>query len=736
MDAIINSNTIKNIREWCLPLVLPGLFYPLAQYLNGYSVLNNTILTVYDLKLAVFSAALVLFGFRVLPGFLLFLTVMFVVGPQNERVDALCLIIASTLSYAAYRKFTGRRSCVSFGRIKISFNRLVWLCGYNVLLYLVFSKLFAMFVAHGQRPDVDNIPALSLGMLVRIQGIINGCLTGIPLFYKIYRIIRRPSFLLTFLRAIAEQCKGNIGVYGVASWCILLFFLMFFLTSPDNLDVFFSIYSLILLFPLMLWGAIKIGHLFTMLVWTIVLIILGKHNDSYIASDVNFMLHQALVSTLIFVFSLPIVIMGVLAKFTRQRFNQALLLGLTDPMTGMANLRALKTELFTTERATVCLIQIPELELFSRRYGFHFRARYQKILAEHLRRHLVKSEKVYYHAGYDLLIRLENSTWERLCDLYQAANSFRLFYNNHRLGFRSGLGYCLINDLSDDIYQLVGKLGMVAGLSLTNGRPENLEAQHSRILGNHIVDKTEIRTALQNALDNNAFVLMAQPIVSTHGEAPYHEILIRMLNERGEFIPPNSFLPVAHDAGLAPDIDLWVIENTLKFMRNHPQHCFSINLAPVTVCRSNIVMKITQLLHDYAVEPQRIIFEITEADTLSDKEQTVETLRLIRQLGCRVAIDDFGTGFASHARLMNIEADILKIDGSFIRRITESEISYYIVESFCRVAEMKKMQVVAEFVENATIQACLEKMNVGWLQGYHIGKPTPLFTLESQGASS
>ena len=82
---------------------------------------------------------------------------------------------------------------------------------------------------------------------------------------------------------------------------------------------------------------------------------------------------------------------------------------------------------------------------------------------------------------------------------------------------------------------------MVAGLSLTNGRPENLEAQHSRILGNHIVDKTEIRTALQNALDNNAFVLMAQPIVSTHGEAPYHEILIRMLNERGRIYSTEQF---------------------------------------------------------------------------------------------------------------------------------------------------------------------------------------------------
>lgn len=97
------------------------------------------------------------------------------------------------------------------------------------------------------------------------------------------------------------------------------------------------------------------------------------------------------------------------------------------------------------------------------------------------------------------------------------------------------------------------------------------------MLGNHIVDKTDIRTALQNALDNNAFVLMAQPIVSTRGEEHYHEILIRMLNDKGEFISPNSFLPVAHDAGLAPEIDLWVIENTLKAMCHHPQRCFSIN---------------------------------------------------------------------------------------------------------------------------------------------------------------
>lgn len=265
---------------------------------------------------------------------------------------------------------------------------------------------------------------------------------------------------------------------------------------------------------------------------------------------------------------------------------------------------------------------------------------------------------------------------------------------------------------------------------MINGRPESLESQHSRWFGNPTADTTDIRAALLHALDHNTFVLLAQPIVSTRGEEPYHEILIRMHNESGEFISPDHFLSVARDTGLAPDIDLWVIENTLEYMRYHPLSCFSINLAPVTLCCSGLVAKIAELLREYMVIPQRIIFEITEADTLSDKEQTVEALRSLRQLGCRIAIDDFGAGFASYERLMSIEADILKIDGSFVRGITKCRISHYIIESFCQVAAMKDMQVVAEFVENAEIQMCLEQMNIGWLQGYHIGKPKPLLTLE------
>lgn len=270
---------------------------------------------------------------------------------------------------------------------------------------------------------------------------------------------------------------------------------------------------------------------------------------------------------------------------------------------------------------------------------------------------------------------------------------------------------------------------MICSSSLVTGTPENLKAQSSRELETTLEDTTNIRILLQKSLDNDSFVLMAQPIVSTHSGERYHEILLRMLDDQGNFIPPNTFLPVANAAGLATEIDMWVIRHTLKTMRQHPERSYAINLAPITVCRSEFIFNVRKLFAAYQIEPQRVIFEITETELLSDLKQSTETIRLLRELGCRVAIDDFGTGFASHARLMSIDADILKVDGSFIRRINESDISHYIVESFCHVAKMKGMQVVAEYVENAEIQSSLERMRVDWLQGYHVGKPVPLLTL-------
>ncbi|PVM31720.1 sensor domain-containing phosphodiesterase, partial [Salmonella enterica subsp. enterica serovar Rubislaw] len=114
----------------------------------------------------------------------------------------------------------------------------------------------------------------------------------------------------------------------------------------------------------------------------------------------------------------------------------------------------------------------------------------------------------------------------------------------------------------------------------------------------------------------------------------------------------------------------------------------------------------------------------------TNAEQAQLTLGQLQQFGCQIAIDDFGTGYASYARLKNVNADILKIDGSFIRNIVSNSLDYQIVASICHLARMKKMQVVAEYVESEEIRSVVLSLGIDYLQGYLIGEPQLLSEIQ------
>jgi EAL domain-containing protein (putative c-di-GMP-specific phosphodiesterase class I) len=100
-----------------------------------------------------------------------------------------------------------------------------------------------------------------------------------------------------------------------------------------------------------------------------------------------------------------------------------------------------------------------------------------------------------------------------------------------------------------------------------------------------------------------------------------------------------------------------------------------------------------------------------------------------------VAIDDFGTGYASYARLKTLNVDMLKIDGSFIRNMLNNSLDYQIIESICMVARLKRMQIVAESVENEETASALRKLGVDYLQGVAIGEALPLQDLATSALS-
>ncbi|MFA3820364.1 EAL domain-containing protein, partial [Escherichia marmotae] len=125
----------------------------------------------------------------------------------------------------------------------------------------------------------------------------------------------------------------------------------------------------------------------------------------------------------------------------------------------------------------------------------------------------------------------------------------------------------------------------------------------------------------------------------------------------------------------------------------------------------------------YQIEAWQLIFEVTESNILTNVKQAQNTLQHLQELGCQIAIDDFGTGYASYARLKNVNANLLKIDGSFIRNIVSNSLDYQIVASICHLARMKKMQVVAEYVENEEIRQAVHSLGIDYLQGFLIGEP-------------
>ena len=243
---------------------------------------------------------------------------------------------------------------------------------------------------------------------------------------------------------------------------------------------------------------------------------------------------------------------------------------------------------------------------------------------------------------------------------------------------------------------------------------------------------------LQSARDSNAFTLLVQPVCGVRGDC-YHEVLLRMSDANGALLSPLQFLPVAQEFGLSSRVDLWVLENTLRFLAEHRVHLpgqrFAINLGPSTVCRAQFPAEVSRLLAKYAVEPWQLIFEVTECSTFGSGEQELHTLRQLQKMGVRIAIDDFGTGYASYARLKSVDADILKIDGSFIRNIVNNSLDYQIVASICHLARMKKMLVVAEYVETEEIRSAVHALGIDYVQGYLIGRPVALESLLEAEAS-
>lgn len=724
-------------RWWALPLILPGALLPLAHAATTYTQMQGSLVVLYYMPLALLLSLMLFYGMAAVPGIILALFLHYypTIGGYETAAAIGHFLITIILSWGGYRMFTPRRNMISYGDGQLMAQRMIWQMLCPATLFLLLFQFAVYLGVYEKRFNLAGISEPGIRALINYQGLLVGCLTGVPFCYLLIRIIRHPRYLRSLLSQTLLQIDRKVTLVEMGVWSLVTGALLALLLWPinENSTIFSTNYTLSLLMPVMLWGSMRFGYRLMSLIWTPVLIISIHYFYRYIPWTQGYDLQLTITTSSYLVFTFVVVYMAVLATRQRAITTRASRLAFLDPIVHMPNLRALSRALGKKPWSVLCFLRMPELEVLGRNYGVLLRIQYKQKLAAWLGEYLQPDECVYQLSGHDLVLRLNTEAHQsRMDELDQHIKRFRFYWDGMPLQPQVGVSYCYVTSPVVHLYLLLGELSTIADLSLSTNHPENLQQRGAINLQRGLKDKVAMMNRLQQALEKDQFTLMAQRVQGVRGDN-YYEVLIRLQNDDGELISPDTFLPVAQEFGLSSRIDLWVLETTLQFMADNrqslPAQRFAINLSPTSICRAQLPLEVKRLLQKYAVESWQLVFEITESSSFGNAGLATQTVNQLQQMGCRIAIDDFGTGYASYARLKSVDADILKIDGSFIRNIVSNSLDYQIVASICHLARMKKMQVVAEYVESEEIRIAVLGLGIDYLQGYLIGKPEPMETL-------
>ena len=239
---------------------------------------------------------------------------------------------------------------------------------------------------------------------------------------------------------------------------------------------------------------------------------------------------------------------------------------------------------------------------------------------------------------------------------------------------------------------------------------------------------------INNALDESRFELYRQTIRPLHDNmerGTHFEILLRMRDEAGKIVGPDLFIVAAERYGITPNIDRWVIENTLRWLvseadeRERLSLC-SINLSGQSLADDKFLPFVIDQFHRSGIDPTKICFEITETAAIASYSQANRFIHSLKELGCMFALDDFGTGLSSFGYLKHFPVDFLKIDGSFVREMLHDPIDREMVRSINEIGHLTGKRTIAEFAENEEIITMLRGMGIDYAQGYGVSEPQPV----------
>ncbi|MED4903390.1 putative bifunctional diguanylate cyclase/phosphodiesterase [Parageobacillus thermoglucosidasius] len=422
----------------------------------------------------------------------------------------------------------------------------------------------------------------------------------------------------------------------------------------------------------------------------------------------------------------------------KRNMEQLTKLALYDPLTNVPNRYLFEKRLESIIRMSkkhnqsfaLLFLDLDRFKNINDTLGHHMGDMLLKETAQRLNGMLRKQDTIARFGGDEFVIILPNLKHIREA-VYMAENIIeslkRPFNVNHQEVYIStSIGISVYPYDGTDKETLIRMADRAMYQAKTNGR--NQFVLYHDGMNNNGRHLFQLETALRKAFDLGEFALYYQPQVDMKTkQIRAVEALIRWNHHEKGVISPGQFIPLAEESGLITPISDWIImqacEDLKQLQWQFPYVKMSINISPIYFQQIDFLEKLQKTIESVNVNPRSLELELTESAIMPHAEQSVGRLTTLKTMGISIAIDDFGTGFSSLSYLHRFPIDVLKIDQSFIKQLSQYQEDLAIVKAIIMMAHSLQIQVVAEGVETEKQYQILEEQRCDFVQGYYVSNP-------------
>lgn len=291
------------------------------------------------------------------------------------------------------------------------------------------------------------------------------------------------------------------------------------------------------------------------------------------------------------------------------------------------------------------------------------------------------------------------------------------------------IGMSIVAESTPSAHEVISRADLACEVARSSGG--NKVHLHNPVVDEKIGKERDqqMHALIKDALDRDQFQLLYQPIVSLQGDAGgKYEVLLRMLNDEGEYILPTQFLPIAEQTGQITEIDRWVIQNAIRTLTKHRAQGadtqFFIKISAATLLHGELLQYIGNCMKVTRLPGDALTFEIAEKHAAQHLKHAKAFVKTLRELHCKTALEHFGAGPNSFQLLKHLPVDFLKIDGSFIHNLASDTDNQALVRSILATAKSMNRQCIAEYVQDAHSLAVLWQSGIQFIQGNFLQEPS------------